>query len=1000
MSITSRARFTVVACLVALVSVVATPVEARAADGSQFDPSYIISDGAFYDSSAMTASEVQNFLVAKVPNCAPGATCLRDYVAATPTMPANSFCGAYEGSAGENAAAIIYKVGKACNISQKVLLVLLQKEQSLVTSTAPKATAFDKATGFSCSDSSPCDPQFAGFFYQLYYGAKQYQRYRLNPQNYNYQAGRSNNILYHPDALRCGSSSVVIQNQATAGLYNYTPYQPNSAALSNLYGTGDPCSSYGNRNFWRLYTDWFGSPTAKPGTADGRLEGVAIVGSNVRFTGWVLYPDSLGTTAKLSMQVGAVWRASYADQANTTAQEHYPLASSSHGFDVTLPITGPTNVCIYVTGINGGDTISLGCQVVQPGDGTPVGSLDSVVSPGSGQVQATGWALDPDALTSPATVNVTIGGETRSVIADVEGSEEADSYPTAGTAHGFDAVFDVEPGTYQVCATVVSVGNGRDKPLGCKSIQVVSAPPVGAVQSVTGVPGGIAIQGWAVDPDTPTLPVSVSVEVGGAWRKFTADQETTAAAAAVPGAGTAHGFSTVVPASAGSRSICVYPANTGVGSVSSLGCFPVTVPSGGVAPQGSLVSASGSVAGIQLTGWAVDMDAPSQAVSLLVQLDGVWSNFPANLASAAAESAVPGAGPNHGFDTTVAASPGPHQVCVYLAGIGAGGETSLGCRTVTVPAGSLPKASWDTLTGTASGITMSGWAVDPDVPLGTVDIVGYAGLSWFKFKADGETTANLGVAGAGTAHGFNATVPLTTGTYNVCLFASNVGTSGLVSLGCRKATVANALPTGSWQIATAADGGLAVAGWAVDPDDPAAPVRVSVQAGAKWYGFLADQPHAGASVAVPSAGDVHGFSTVLAGAANPSSVCVYLSDRNSNAMSSLGCKTVGGNYSPVGALTSITSGNGTVTIGGWAVDPDSVDTTVPLSVQVNSSWFAAAANQPQGAMMPVFPGTNTADHGFSATLNTTPGAKTVCVYLLNRGQGGTSTLGCRTIVVP
>jgi len=49
-----------------------------------------------------------------------------------------------------------------------------------------------------------------------------------------------------------------MQNAATAALYNYTPYQPNKAALDNLYGSGNSCSAYGNRNFWRMYNDWFG----------------------------------------------------------------------------------------------------------------------------------------------------------------------------------------------------------------------------------------------------------------------------------------------------------------------------------------------------------------------------------------------------------------------------------------------------------------------------------------------------------------------------------------------------------------------------------------------------------------------------------------------------------------------------------------------------------------------------------------------------------------------
>jgi uncharacterized protein with LGFP repeats len=59
---------------------------------------------------------------------------------------------------------------------------------------------------------------------------------------------------------------VFIYNQATAGLYNYTPYQPNAAALRAGYGSGDDCSAYGNRNFYSYFTDWFGS-THEPGAA-------------------------------------------------------------------------------------------------------------------------------------------------------------------------------------------------------------------------------------------------------------------------------------------------------------------------------------------------------------------------------------------------------------------------------------------------------------------------------------------------------------------------------------------------------------------------------------------------------------------------------------------------------------------------------------------------------------------------------------------------------------
>ena len=234
--------------------------EAHAANGADFNPGYIISDAQFFDGGSMSPTSVQAFIQGQVGSCASGATCLLNYTQPTPSIAADAYCAAYPGSGNERAADIIAKVGAACGISPKVLLVLLQKEMSLVTLRSPDAWRFTSATGFSCPDTAPCDPAFSGFFYQVYYAARQFQRYVKHPTWWNYQPGRVNQILYNPNS-GCGSSPVYIQNAATAALYIYTPYQPNAAALSNLYGTGDGCSSYGNRNFWRLFSDWFGSPT-------------------------------------------------------------------------------------------------------------------------------------------------------------------------------------------------------------------------------------------------------------------------------------------------------------------------------------------------------------------------------------------------------------------------------------------------------------------------------------------------------------------------------------------------------------------------------------------------------------------------------------------------------------------------------------------------------------------------------------------------------------------
>lgn len=266
---------TVFALLAAFTVAVGGPAtSAQAADARSFEPGNIISDALFFDGGAFNESQVQEFLNSQVSSCRSGYTCLKDYRQNTATRAAEAGrCQAYAGGQNESAARIIAKVGAACGVSQKALIVLLEKEQGIVTDTWPTDRQYRSATGYGCPDTADCDTAYYGFFNQVYMAALQFKRYAANPTGWNHVAGRVNNVRYHPNG--CGTGAVFIQNQATAGLYNYTPYQPNAAALNNLYGTGDACSAYGNRNFWRMYTDWFGSTTA--GSSLVRAAGNATV---------------------------------------------------------------------------------------------------------------------------------------------------------------------------------------------------------------------------------------------------------------------------------------------------------------------------------------------------------------------------------------------------------------------------------------------------------------------------------------------------------------------------------------------------------------------------------------------------------------------------------------------------------------------------------------------------------------------------------------------------
>lgn len=258
----TRAAVCAVAAFAAVAAVLIGGVrgadEAQAAVASDFDAGSIISDAVFYDSPAMSAAAVQAFLNGKVPNCSSGYTCLRSYSENVLARSADSRCAALPGGS-QGSATIIANVAAACGINPQVLLVMLEKEQGLVTATSPTASRYRIAMGYGCPDTAPCDTEYYGFSNQLYNAARQFKVYQSSQNSWNYRAGRANAIQFSPNAA-CGSSSVYIQNQATAALYIYTPYQPNQAALNNLYGTGDACSSYGNRNFWRLFTDWFGDP--------------------------------------------------------------------------------------------------------------------------------------------------------------------------------------------------------------------------------------------------------------------------------------------------------------------------------------------------------------------------------------------------------------------------------------------------------------------------------------------------------------------------------------------------------------------------------------------------------------------------------------------------------------------------------------------------------------------------------------------------------------------
>ena len=171
---------------------------------------------------------------------------------------------------GETAAQIIYAVAQQYSINPQVLIVLLEKEQGLITDQWPNSRQYQTATGYGCPDTAACDSKYYGLKNQLASAANLF-RTVLGGGWSNYPAFQTVYVQYSPDAS-CGGSNVYIANYATSALYRYTPYQPNAAALAA--GTGSAaCGAYGNRNFYNYFTEWFGSTQiTMPDAVDARYQ--------------------------------------------------------------------------------------------------------------------------------------------------------------------------------------------------------------------------------------------------------------------------------------------------------------------------------------------------------------------------------------------------------------------------------------------------------------------------------------------------------------------------------------------------------------------------------------------------------------------------------------------------------------------------------------------------------------------------------------------------------
>lgn len=257
--------------------VTSLPFFTLAAD-SEFNPGSLISDEVFGNHEAFTGPEgVQRFLEIRGSVLANISPDFLQKLKEPADIDLKNRLEDPNANLGRprTAAELIYDASKLSKINPQVILVTLQKEQSLIdgvfSDSGVLQRRLDRALGFGCPDNGGCGTLFLGFYFQLfgnmdnegnrYLGASRSLSksfYTANGRGPMIDSAGSTfssapkvraaqvgdtitlNNTQGPPYNAPATTSLAIKNSATAALYRYTPHVYN-----------------GNYNFWKFFTQWF-----------------------------------------------------------------------------------------------------------------------------------------------------------------------------------------------------------------------------------------------------------------------------------------------------------------------------------------------------------------------------------------------------------------------------------------------------------------------------------------------------------------------------------------------------------------------------------------------------------------------------------------------------------------------------------------------------------------------------------------------------------------------
>jgi cell wall-associated NlpC family hydrolase len=201
--------------------------------------------------------------------------------------------------------------------------------------------------------------------------------------------------------------------------------------------------------------------------------------------------------------------------------------------------------------------------------------------------------------------------------------------------------------------------------------------------------------------------------------------------------------------------------------------------------------------------------------------------------------------------------------------------------------------------------------------------------------------------------------------------------------------------------------GLTVQGWAADPDNLALPLTVQASLDGAPAGQVVTAVSRPDVVNVIGTGPTPGFVMTLAAAPGSHTVCVTAVNVAAGGDTALGCRQVTvpppvsstptgteiAAHSPIGALEKVSANGNTVTLTGWAADPDNL--AQPLKILAGHDGSPATVTSAKVVSRPdIALSQHVGDNqGYSVTITLSTGNHLVCAAATNIDIGVNRQLG-------